>query len=126
VTGKDIRSLFDSAAEVLATANIMLKYEGWDDVIGASIVVEPQLPTTRGEAQPHVLLRGPFAGDPDLITVAFYVGIGLIEVRALTAERWTYETSVIGGNGIEKRDAFLMAARDLFFNDVKFQPEVRA
>jgi len=119
--------LFTSAAEVLITPGARQKYAHWADTIEAP-AIKPSPPTTRAEATPHVLLRGPFEGDPTLLGVAFYVGVGLIEVRAFNDNdtRATYETRVIDGDGVEARGTFLLAARDLFFHDVEFWPEVHA
>lgn len=120
-----LHTLFESAAEVLVTATARAKYQCWDDAINAPAAT-PTPPTTRGEAMPRVLLRGPFEGIPNLICVALYVGIGFIEVRALNATHCTYETTVIDGVGVEARNAFMTAARALYFYDVQFQPEGHA
>jgi hypothetical protein len=53
--------------------------------------------------------------------VAFYIGIGFITVREISAKRCTYEITGIDGDGVEERLAFLTAARDLFFNDVQLE-----
>lgn len=115
----DISGLFDRAGEVLVTLETRQKYEHWEDAIGAP-AARPSPPNTRDEATPHVLLRGPFEGDAALVGVAFYVGIGFVEVRAFNATHCTYETTVIAGDGVEERDAFLTAALRLFFHDVDF------
>lgn len=121
----DIDDLFNSAAEVLITPEARQKYEEWADAIDAP-AVKPSVPKTRATAIPDVLLRGPFEGVHDLIAVAFYVGIGFIEVCTLDAVYCTYGTTVIDGDGLKERDAFLTAARDLFFHDVKFRQEIHA
>lgn len=121
----DIDNLFRSAAEVLVTLEAQQKYEAWADAIDAP-AMRPSVPTTRANAVPDVLLRGPFEGTPDLIAVAFYPGIGFIEISKLDVVYCTYLTTVIDGDGIQERDTFLMAARDLFFHDVKFQQEIHA
>jgi hypothetical protein len=84
-------------------------------------IEEPRSPTTRVAALPQILLRGPFKGAPNLHAVAFYVGIGFITVREVSSTRYAYEISSIEGDGLERRLAFLMAARNLFFNDVQFE-----
>lgn len=121
----DIDSLFGSAAEVLIAAEAQQKYNNWADAIDAP-TAKPSVPTTRSTAVPDVLLRGPFEGIPDLIAVAFYPGVGFIEVRQFNATHCTYETTVINGDGIKDRDAFLEAARNLFFHDVDFTRSPRA
>jgi len=116
---------FTNAAEILVRPEVRQRYTCGDDIINARAVT-PALPTTHSEAAPPVLLRGPFKGDSDLVGVAFYIGIGFIEVRSLSTTQYTYETSAIGGDGIKEREAFLKAALDLFFHDVKFQPVTKA
>lgn len=116
-----IEDLFNSAAQVLIAASARGRYEHWEDAINAPSVKPPSPPTTHAEATPPILLRGPFKGDPDLHAVAFYVGIGLIAVHAVDAARCTYQTIVIDGDGVGERNAFLTAARDLFFHDVRFE-----
>lgn len=116
-----IEDLFNNAAQVLIAADARGRYEHWEDAINAPSVKPTTLPTTHAEATPPILLRGPFKGDPNLHAVAFYVGIGFIAVHVVDAARCTYETSVIDGDGIGERNAFLVAARDLFFHDVKFE-----
>ena len=115
-----IEDLFGSAAQVLISAAARGQYEHWEDAINAPSV-KPSTPTTHAEAVPQVLLRGPFKDDPDLLAVAFYAGVGFIAVHAVDAARCTYATTVIDGDGVGEREAFLTAARDLFFNDVKFE-----
>lgn len=117
--------LFRRATEVLLKQEAQQKYDSWSDAIEAA-ALKPSAPTARSSAVPEVLLRGPFNGIPDLIAVAFYPGIGFIEIRKLDAVLCTYETTVIDGDGIEERDAFLTAARDLYFHDVKFRQEIHA
>jgi len=121
----DIDDLFNSAAEVLVTPEARQKYGEWADAIDAP-AAKPSVPKTRAAAIPDVLIRGPFEGNPDLIAVAFYPGIGFIEIRKLDVVYCTYMTTVIAGDGIQERDAFLTAARDLFFHDVKFRQEIHA
>jgi hypothetical protein len=120
-----IEDLFNNAAQVLISAAARGQYEHWEDAINAPSV-KPLPPTTHAEAVPPILLRGPFKEDPNLFAVAFYVGIGFIAAHAADATYCTYETSVIDGDGVGERGAFLTAARDLFFHDVKFKSEVSA
>lgn len=117
--------LFNSAAEVLLKQSAQEKYDAWSDAIEAP-ALKPPVPTTHSSATPEVLLRGPFDGIADLIAVAFYPGIGFIEIRKLDAILCTYETTVIDGEGLTERDAFLTAARNLYFHDVKFRTEIHA
>lgn len=130
----DIHRLFQSAAEILLNLKlrdgVITGADGRKAPDGAACVnfaIEcppfdpPRSPTTRDEALPQILLRGPFKGAPTLHGVAFYIGIGFITVREVTSTRYSYEISAIEGDGSEKRLAFLMAARDLFFNDANVE-----
>lgn len=130
----DIRRLFESAAEILGPLQL---HDGvvtgpnlraaMDGAVAIQFAVdcpptdEPIQPTTRDAALPHLLLRGPFKGAPQLQAVAFYIGLGFITVREVSATRSTYEITAIEGDGIERRLAFLIAARDLFFNDAQLE-----
>lgn len=129
----DIRRLFQSAAEILMGLQlcdgVLTGANGRavkDDPAALDFVLEvpsikPPPPTTRETALPEILLRGPFKGAPTLHGVAFYIGIGFITIREVGAARASYEITGIAGDGIEERLAFLIAARDLFFNDVKME-----
>ena len=130
----DIRRLFQSASEILMglllrdgalTGTIemppSLAARAFDFAIDMPPIIKPRTPTTREAALPQVLLRGPFKGAPTLHGVAFYIGIGFITVREVGAARCTYEITGIDGDGVEERLAFLIAARDLFFNDVQLE-----
>lgn len=130
----DIRCLFQSAAEVLMNLNlrdgVVTGADGRKAPDGAACVDfaiecppfdELRSPTTRREALPQILLRGPFKGAPTLHGVAFYIGIGFITVREVTSTRYAYEISAIEGDGAEARLAFLTAAGRLFFNDAQLE-----
>lgn len=129
----DIRRLFRSAAEVVAglqlrdgvvTGRNARTAEGAfaiEFAIESPAIAKPRLPTTRDGALPQFLLRGPFQGAPTLHGVAFYIGLGIISVRETTPTRYSYELAPIDGNGVDARLKFLVAARDLFFNDVQFE-----
>jgi hypothetical protein len=129
----DIRRLFQSAAEilmpflndgVLTGRNVRDAIDGAlviDFAISAPPTEQPRTPTTREAALPQLLLQGPFKGAPNLHGVAFYVGIGFIMIRKAGAGRSSYEITAIDGNNVDARLAFLITARDLFFNDVQFE-----
>jgi hypothetical protein len=126
----DIRRLFQSASEILVGLQlrdgVVTGAYGRADIDGeiaidSPLIIKPHPPTTRETALPEILLRGPFKGAPTLHGVAFYIGIGFITVREVSAKRWTYEITGIDGDGGEERLAFLIAARDLFFNDAKLE-----
>ena len=121
----NLPALFHSAAKVLVAQSARQKYPTWEAAINATPAT-PSPPTTRADSAPHIVLRGPFQGQPDLLAVVFYIGVGLIEVRALNATDCTYETRVIDGDGVQERNAFLVAVRDLFFHDVTFKREAHA
>lgn len=113
------------AAQILVTHETKRKYPDHYDALCAD-PIEPALPATRHDATPHILLVGPFQDEPDLVTVAIYVGIGLIEIRNLDIQNFSdlqcsYGFSAIGGDGVEARDAYLLAAFRLYFNDVELQ-----
>lgn len=130
----DIRRLFQSASEILMNLKLQdgvvtgadgRKASDGDACVDFAIecppIDVPRAPTTRDDALPQILLRGPFKGAPTLHGVAFYIGIGFITVREVSATRYSYEITAIDGDGTEERLAFLMAARDLFFNDVQLE-----
>lgn len=130
----DIRRLFQSAAEILMNLKlrdgVVTGADGRKAPDGAACVdfaidcpptIKPITPTTRDAALPHVLLRGPFKGAPTLHGVAFYIGIGFITVREVSATRYAYEITGIDGEGVEERVAFLTAACALFFNDAQLE-----
>lgn len=130
----DIRRLFQSAADVIMLPElrdgIVTGQDGRkapdfaacvDFAIGCPPIEAPRASASRADALPQILLRGPFAGAPTLHAVAFYVGIGFIAVREVTAAIYSYEITAIDGDGMEARLAFLIEARDLFFNDVQFE-----
>jgi hypothetical protein len=130
----DIYRLFQSAAEILMNLKlqngVVIGTDGRkapDFSVCVEFAVEcpptdePRMPTTREDALPHILLRGPFKGAPSLHGVAFYIGLGLISIREIGATRASYEITAIDGDGMEARLAFLVAARDLFFTDVKLE-----
>ena len=130
----DIRRLFQSAAEILMNLElrdgVVTGADGRKAPDGAACIdfaiecppIEvPRSPTTRDDALPQILLRGPFKGAPTVHGVAFYIGIGFITVREISATRYSYEITGIDGNAVEQRLAFLVAARDLFFNDVQLE-----
>lgn len=113
------------AAQILVTHETKQKYPNGYDALCAD-PVEPALPTTRAAATPHILLVGPFQDEPDLYAVAIYVGIGFIEIRNtgiqnLHGIECSYGFSAIGGDGVEVRDAYLLAAFRLYFNDVELK-----
>ena len=133
-SAEDIHRLFQSAEQVLMNPvlrdGVVTGADGRKAVDYAACVTfaiecppidTPRSPTTRDDALPQILLRGPFAGAPTLHGVAFYIGIGFITVREVSATRYSYEITGIDGDGVEKRLAFLVAARDLFFNDVTLE-----
>ena len=133
-SAEDIHRLFQSAGQVLMNLKLQdgivvgadgRKAVDYDTCVAFAIecppIDMPRVPTTRDEALPNILLRGPFKGAPTLYGVAFYIGIGFITVRDISAKRCTYEITGINGKGMEERLTFLIAARDLFFNDVKFE-----
>lgn len=120
-----IYDLFKRASTIIVTRETRHIHASWEEAIAAP-ALKPERPATRHAASPQIMLRGPFEDDAELINVIFYVGIGFIEVRRLDAEHCTYETTVIGGDGIEERDAFMTAARDLFFSDVRFASKIHA
>lgn len=130
----DIHRLFESAADILMNLKlqdgIVTGADGRKAVdfafcvqfaIECPPIDEPRVPTTRDDALPLILLRGPFKGAPSLHAVAFYIGIGFITVREVGGTRASYEITAIDGDGMAARLAFLEAARDLFFNDVRFE-----
>lgn len=136
-SAEDIHSLFQSAADVIMNPELRdgvvtgedgRKAPDYAACVAFAILCPPidtpHSPTTRDDALPPILLRGPFAGAPTLHAVAFYIGIGFIavrEVREVSATRYSYEITGINGEGLEERLAFLIAARDLFFNDVQLE-----
>jgi hypothetical protein len=112
--------LFKGAHEVLVAQSVQQRYPTWEAAIDAS-PLRPRPPTTRAEATPQILLRPPFKDDPTLAGVAFYIGVGFIQMRVLPGStQCTYETTVRGGDGGEVRAAFLQAAARLYFHDVQF------
>ena len=130
----DIHRLFQSAAQVIMNPvlrdGIVTGADGRkapDYAACVTFAIEcppidtPRAPTTRDAALPQVLLRGPFKGAPTLHGVAFYIGIGFVTVREVSATRYSYEITAIDGDGVEERLAFLTASRDLFFNDAQFE-----
>ena len=133
-SAEDIRRLFQSAEQVIMNPElrdgIVTGADGRKATDYAACVAfaiacppieVPRSPSTRDDALPQILLRGPFKNAPTLHGVAFYVGIGFITVREVTASRYSYEITAIDGDGMEERIAFLTTARDLFFNDAKFE-----
>ena len=133
-SAEDIHRLFQSAEQILINPvlrdGVVTGADGRKAVDYAACVTfaiecppidTPRSPTTRDDSLPQILLRGPFAGAPTLHGVAFYIGIGFITVREVTSTRYSYEISAIEGNGTEARLAFLIAARNLFFNDARFE-----
>lgn len=133
-SAEDIHRLFQSAAQVIMNPElrdgVVTGPDGRkapdygacvDFAIECPPIDDPRLPMTRDEAIPQLLLRGPFKGAPTLHGVAFYIGIGFITVREVSATRYSYEITAIDGDGTEERLAFLMAARDLFFNDAQLE-----
>jgi hypothetical protein len=127
-TGTGIDELddrFQRAAQILVTHETKQRYPDYYDALCAEPIV-PAPPETRGEATPHILLVPPFQSEPDLAGVAIYVGIGFIEIRNLDSQnlgglQCSYGFSPIGGDGVEARDAYLLAAFRLYFNDVELQ-----
>ena len=130
----DIHRLFQSAAQVIVNPvlrdGVVTGADGRkapDYAACVTFAIEfppidtPRSPKTREEALPQFLLQGPFAGAPTLHGVAFYIGIGFITIRETSPGYASYEITGIDGDGMEERLAFLIAARDLFFNDVKFE-----
>ena len=133
-SAEDIHRLFQSAAQAIMNPELRdgfvtgadgRKAPDYDACVSFAIecplFTAPRSPTTRDEALPQILLRGPFKGAPTLHGVAFYIGIGFISVREVSATRYSYEITAIEGDSLEERLAFLIAARDLFFNDVPFE-----
>jgi hypothetical protein len=116
--------LFQRANEVLVAQSVQGLFPSWEVAL-AAVAIQPDLPTTRAEATPQFLLQPPFKDDPELRAVAFYVGIGFIEVRQI-GTTFGYQTTSLGGDGVEKRNAFLVAARELFYSDVGFRQEAQA
>ena len=93
------------------------------DVLAAD-PIRPLLPSTRKDATPHLLLVGPFQGEPDLVGVDIYAGIGFIEVRKvrnLDETHYSHGLSALDGDGQEVRVSYLKAALRLYLDDVKFQ-----
>jgi hypothetical protein len=130
----DIHRLFQSAAQVIMNPvlrdGIVTGADGRKAIDYAACVTfaiecppidTPCAPTTREAALPQILLQGPFKGAPTLQGVVFYIGIGFITLREVSAKRCSYEITGINGDGLEARLAFLLAARDLFFNDVQLE-----
>jgi len=112
--------LFQRASTVLVAPAVRAQYPTWEAAIDAT-PVRPHPPTTHAAATPQILLRAPFKDDPTLAGVAFYIGIGFIEVHVLPGTtQCTYKNTFRGGDGGEQRAAFLRAARELFFHDVQF------
>lgn len=105
------------ATEVFIIHETRQKYPKGNDMLNAA-PVKPTLPTTRGEATPHILLSGPFQGDPSLVAVGIYVGIGFVEVRDLKNGVRHHQLSAIDGDDVETRRAYLATALHLYF-DVK-------
>ena len=120
-----IYDLFKAASKIIVTQETHHIHANWNEAIAAP-ALKPERPTTRHAASPQIMLRGPFEDDAELVSVLFYVGVGFIEVRRLDAEHCTYETTVIDGEGVEERDAFMTAARNLFFSDVRFGSKIHA
>lgn len=133
-SAEDIHRLFQSAGQILMNLKLRdgvvtgadgRRASDFDTCVNFAIecppINEPRSPTTRDDALPQILLRGPFKGAPTLHGVAFYIGIGFITVREVSATRYSYEITAINGDGTEERLAYLMAARDLFFNDVQIE-----
>jgi hypothetical protein len=133
-SAEDIHRLFQSAAQVIMNPELRdgivtgadgRKAADYDACVAFAIECPPtdtpRSPTTRDDALPQILLRGPFKGAPTLHGVAFYIGIGFITIREISSTRYSYEITAIEGDVLEQRLAFLMAARDLFFNDVQFE-----
>lgn len=105
------------ATQILVTHDTKRKYPDSFDAINAEPIT-PTPPQTRNDATPHILLVGPFQAEPDLYAVAIYVGIGIIEIHDIDRGHCTYGFRAIGGEGIEARDAYLLTAFRLYFNDV--------
>jgi hypothetical protein len=115
-----LNDLCRRAAQILVTPGTRQRYPNGFDVIYAD-PIQPPPPSTRKDATPNILLVGPFQGEPDLIGVDIYAGIGFIEVRNLNGALYSYGLSAIDGAGQEIRVAYLETALRLYFDDVKFQ-----
>src|SRR5262249_11474716 len=85
----------------------------------------PELPASRAEATPHAILMGPFEGDSSLFAIGLWIGVGLIEVRAVDDPiiEQSFHFFPIDGAGIDARLAFLEASFRLYFNDIKIVPK---
>lgn len=116
----DVDDWFRRASQILVTHETKRRYPTGQDAIDADPVL-PSLPVTRSEATPHVLLVGPFEGIGDLVAIALYVGIGLIEIRDVATDNanQTFGFRPIGGEGVHERSEFLLKAFGLYFDDVK-------
>lgn len=109
------------ATQILVTNETKQRFPNGHDAINAK-AIEPSLPATRAEATPHILLVGPFQGEPDLNAVAIWIGIGVIEVRDVAdvaGAECSYDFLVIDGEGYDARGAYLQTAFHLYFCDVR-------
>ncbi len=106
------------ATQILVTHETERRYPNGYDAICAGPIAPPP-PITRDAATPHLLFVGPFQDEPDLVAVALYVGIGFVEIRDVDGAHYTYGFSTIGGDGVAVRNAYLLTAFHLYFDDVK-------
>lgn len=111
------------ASEIFVSHETRRRFPNGHEAITTGAIV-PAPPTTRAGATPHILLKGPFQGEPDLSAIAIYAGIGIIEIhdtREIAGADCIYVFRPIGpadSEGVEARSAYLQAAFRLYYNDV--------
>lgn len=120
MNAEGLDSMFRRATQILVNNKTRQQYpRGGRDVIDADPIT-PEIPTTRDDATPHVLLVGPFADDPEAHALALWGGVGFIEIRNVPDSiHATYLFCPIGGSGSDVRLDYLQAAFRLYFDDVR-------
>lgn len=127
----ELRDRCRRASEILVSHETRRRFPNGYDAITADAIV-PVPPTTRAAATPHILLKGPFEGEPDLTAIAIYAGIGIIEIHDthdIAGADCIYVFRPIGpvdDEGIEARNAYLQAAFHLYYNDVTLVQAARS